>query len=156
MTTPRTRPIVSVAAALSVTLSVAACAGRQPRAEVDPLATIEQAALPPIIRFDNGAGEYVHVYLIADFEQWYLGRVEAGAKATLRVPQGLLVQRPQFVKLAVLPGDRLTVHAAGDPHTSITAAQPTSELVAQRWTFTQGGHLAGLGLLPPGPNGRRR
>jgi hypothetical protein len=148
MTTPRTRPIVSFAAVLSVTLAFGACAGWQSRGAMDPLTIMEDAALPLTIRFDNGAPQYVHVYLIADQQQWLLGRVEPGAKATLRIPEGALVTSPQFVQLAVLTGERLTLQAARDPRATLTAAQPTSELLAQRWTFAQG-HLASLGPWRP-------
>lgn len=135
MTTPPTRAIVSLVAALCVTLSSEACVGHQPHP--DPM-DIMQAMGPLTIRFDNGEKEYVHVYLIADQQQWLLGRVEPGAIATLRVPDASLVQRPRFVQLAIVPGGRLTADAARDPRVMFTALQPATELVAQRWAFSQG------------------
>lgn len=141
MTTPLTRVIVSFAAALCVTFSSTACVGRQP--PPDPL-DMMQAMGPLTIRFDNGATEYVHVYLIADQQQWLLGRVEPGAIATLRVPDGSLVQRPRYVQLAVVTGGRLTTQAARDPRAMLTALQPATELVAQRWSVSQG-QLSSLG-----------
>jgi hypothetical protein len=105
---------------------------------------MEAAARPLTIRFDNGDADYVHVYLIADRQQWLLGRVEAGSVATLRIPEEWARQSPQFVQLAVTTGGRLTLQAARDPRATLTAAQPTPEVLAQRWTFTQG-HLVSHG-----------
>jgi hypothetical protein len=155
MTTPRSRRIVSLAAALSVTVALDACAGLQSRSASDPLTTMEEADRPLTIRFDNGASDYVHVYLVADHQQWLLGRVEAGSVAMLRIPGQWVLQNPEFVQLAVTTGEHLTLQAARDPYATLTAAQPTSELLAQRWSFTPG-HLASRGPWRAPVNGDRR
>jgi hypothetical protein len=90
------------------------------------------------IRFDNNAGEHVHVYLIGEQREWLLGRVEPGARATLQIPEASLAGSPGFVQLAVLTGKRVTLQAARDARATFTVAQPASAILSQRWTFAQG------------------
>ena len=154
MTTPRTRAIVSLAATMTLTLGLAACARGPARPAVGGAAV---AAAPPLaIRFDNDGRERVLVYLIGEQREWLLGRVEPGARATLRVPDASLAGQPGFVRLAVLTGERVTMQAARDARATIattTVAQPASTILSQRWTFAQGqltslrrpGAPAGLG-----------
>jgi hypothetical protein len=93
---------------------------------------------PLAIRFDNGAPEHVHVYLIGETRQWLLGRVEPGAIATLRIPEESLARSSTFVRLAVIAGERLTLQAARNTRATLTIAQPLSAIVTQRWSFSQG------------------
>ena len=136
MTTPRTRSIVSLAGAITLTLASGACARRPaPPALVAPTA----AAVPPhAIRFDNDGRERVHVYLIGEEREWLLGRVEPGARAALRLLGAPLAGAQGFVRLAVLTGERLTLQAARDPRATFTIAQPASTILTQRWMFAQG------------------
>ena len=134
MTTPRTRAAVSLAAALT-TLALGACASHlSPVAREDvPVSPAEAIA----IRFDNEAQVYVDVYLIGDQREWALGRIEPGARATLRIPQAALTTTSGFVQLAVLAGAQRSVQAARDPRATFTIAQPAGMLLSQRWTFSQ-------------------
>jgi hypothetical protein len=96
------------------------------------------------IRFDNEGRERVHVYLIGQHREWSLGRVEPGATATLRIPTAALSE-PEFLRLAVIVGDRTTLRAARDPRTQLTIAQPALHVLSQRWGFAQG-QLTSMGF----------
>lgn len=142
MTTSGTRAIVSLAA-LTMMLAFGACVRQQSRATLDGPATTASDALA--IRFDNYAREHVHVYLVSEQRQWLLGRVEAGARAMLRIPEASLVASQGRVQLAVLTGERITLRVVRDPRATFTVAQPASAILSQRWTFVQG-QLTSLGL----------
>jgi hypothetical protein len=132
MTTPRIRSLVSAAAALTVTLT--ACASAPTRGAGAPT-PIE--ALASTVRFDNGGRDYVRVYLVSQTQEWLLGRVEPGARATLRIPDDALAGNTSSMRLAVVPGGGVTLRAAGGAHASITMAQPASAILSQRWSFSQ-------------------
>jgi hypothetical protein len=135
MTTIRSRSLVSLATALTITLAVGGCAGNTSRSALNDPAPV--AARPAAIRFDNLGRQYVHVYLIGENREWLLGRVEPGAHATLRVPEGAMSDETWSMQLAVLAGDRVTMRVAAKPGASLTIAQPATQLLAQKWTFTQ-------------------
>ncbi len=137
MITPRTRPLVSLAAALTFTLALGACAGGASSPARGAPTAME--ALAPAIRFDNDAREHVHVYLVGEERQWLLGRVAPGAKATLRIPEAAFAEGGATMRLAVLEGGRLTLEAARSAGAAtFTMAQPATSLLAQRWMFVQG------------------
>ena len=139
MTAPCTRARRSLAV---VTLALGACMPRTARPPVEPPrpdeARLLEAAQPATIRFDNGAREHVHVYLVGEQREWLLGRIEPGARAVLRIPEASLAGNPAFVRLAVLAGGRQTAAAARDPRAAFTIPQPAATLLTQRWAFAQG------------------
>jgi hypothetical protein len=135
MLTLRTARHVPLAVAAAATLALGACA-RGPAVAGVPAPTPADA--PAFIRFDNDAREHVHVYLIGEQREWMLGRVEPGARATLRLPAAALSTNPGFMRLAVLTGERATVRAARAPGALYTIAQPAAALLGQRWMFVQG------------------
>ena len=142
MTTPRTRVIVSAVvsavASTIVTNVLAACAGgRVSLASDDPTAAVA-AAVSPVIAFDNDARDHVQVYLVSQSRQWYLGRVEPGARRTLRVPDEAIVTSPQQLQLAVMVGLPISPHVSGDSRAMLTIAQPASHLFSQDWSIAQG------------------
>ena len=134
MTTSCRRAFVSFAA--TITLALGACVHAPSRPVPDPL--ISTDALPLTFRFDNLARERVDVYLIGAKREWLLGRVEPGAIASLRIPEGALAEGSMFVRLAVLAGERLTFEAARHARARLTVAQPASAILSQRWRFSQG------------------
>jgi hypothetical protein len=135
MPTLRRRALVSMAAAMAATLTLGACFQAAPaRGGPSPL---DDGLLA--IRFDNGAREHVHVYLIGEKREWLLGRVEPGAIATLRIPKESLAENAKFVRLAVIAGERVTLQAARNPRATLTLAQPASAVLSQQWRFSQGG-----------------
>jgi hypothetical protein len=136
MTTIRSRSLVSLAAALTLTLALGGCAGNPTRSALNDPAPAA-AARPLTIRFDNEARQYVHVYLVGENRQWLLGRVEPGARATLRVPQGAMSDDTWSMRLAVLAGDHVTMQVVSRPGAQVTIPQPAGQLLAQKWTFTQ-------------------
>lgn len=138
MTTPRTRAHVSVTVAMTVILTLGACVRASAHPGLDTPMPLEVQAVPLSIRFDNDARDYVHVYLIGQERQWFLGRVEAGAVKTLRIPEESLRRSSQTMQLAVIVGDRLTMEAARNPRAKTTIMQPVSALLSQQWTFAQG------------------
>jgi len=148
MTTPRTRVIVSLAARLSMTLALGACAPPQPYTALDGPTFIQEASVHTV-RFDNTANEHAHVYLVTDERQWLLGRVAPGVRATLRIPDAALTASVYRAQLAVLTGERITPQVARDPRATFTIAQPASALVSHRWTLTQGQ------ITPVGVSGTR-
>ena len=142
MTTPRKRVIVSamVSAVVStiVTNVLAACAGGPARLASDDPTAVVAAAVSPTIAFDNDAREHVQVYLVSESRQWYLGRIEPGARRTLRVPDEAVATSPQRLQLAVTVGLPISPHVIGDPRAMVTIAQPASHLFSQDWSVAQG------------------
>jgi len=135
MTTPRIRSLVSIAAALTVALAPAGCANTPSRLAAGGGARVDE--LLPTIRFDNGARDYVHVYLVSEKRQWLLGRVEVGARASLRIPQDALAEDAGPMRLVVLEGQRMTLQAVGDARAATTIRQPMAAILSQRWMFSQ-------------------
>ena len=107
MTTPRTRSLVSLAAALTIIAAAGGCASAPPRLASDGPAYGAQPA--PMLRFDNDSRDYVHVYLVGDRREWLLGRVAPAAHAMLRMPEEALTEETGRFRLAVLAGDRKSV-----------------------------------------------
>ena len=134
MTTIRSRSLVSIAAALTLTLA-AGCSGNSTHSALnDPAAAAGRTAT---IRFQNEARQYVHVYLVGQKREWLLGRVEPGAHTALRIPVEAMSDDTWNMRLAVLAGDRVTMQVASKPGVQVTIAQPAGQLLAQKWTFTQ-------------------
>jgi hypothetical protein len=129
---------------MTMTVALGACAPAASRPALEGPPPVE--ARPLAIRFENDAREHVHVYLIGERGEWLLGRVEPGAIAMLRIPAGSLADNPQFVRLAVIVGGRVTLGVARDARAQLTIAQPASDILTQEWRFAQG-HLMSLGIL---------
>ena len=119
-----------------MTLTLGACAGVPARQSIEEPSPV--AAAPRTLRFDNQARSYVHVYLVGEKREWLLGRVEPGATATLRIPDGSLESNPGFVQLAVIAGAQVTQQAARDSRAQLTIAQSASQILSQRWRLSQG------------------
>jgi hypothetical protein len=136
MTTSTQRAFVSIAATMIITLELGACVSAPSRSAPDPLMSNYAGLLT--IRFENLGRERVDVYLIGAKREWVLGRVEPGAIASLRIPDGALAEGSTFVRLAVLAGEPLTFAAARNPRARLTIAQPASAILSQRWSFSQG------------------
>lgn len=134
-TTPRTRSRVSIAIALTIALTLAGCASTASRRAWDVPGSTDQR--PVTISFVNDARDYVHVYLVSEQRQWFLGRVESGARATLRIPDEALTDRWGSLRLAALEGQRLTVQVAADARAATTIKQPVGALLSQQWTFSE-------------------
>jgi hypothetical protein len=149
MTTPRTHSLVSIAAALTLALTLGGCASARPRPASDAFVATDGPALA--VRFDNTAGDYVHVYLVGARRQWLLGRVEAGEHTTLRFPDAALVENEGWMRLAVLVGQSKTMRAADDPRAALTSALPATEMLTRRWVFSP---QLGRGQLSEIPLGR--
>ena len=132
MPTLRRRAFVSLIATMSLSLTVAGCfqAGRGGVSRRDDV--------PPSIRFDNDAREHVHVYLVSEKREWLLGRVEAGAIAMLRIPEESLAGDLTLVRLVVIAGEGATLRAARHVRATPTILQPMSDILSQRWRFSQG------------------
>lgn len=135
MTTPRNRSLVSIAAALTITLTLAGCARTPARLAWDgPGSTDER---PVTVSFVNEARDYVHVYLVSDQRQWFLGRVEAGDRATLRIPEEALADNWGSLRLAALEGQHKTLQVSNDARAATTIKQPVAAILSQQWTFSQ-------------------
>jgi hypothetical protein len=151
MTTPRIRSLVSLAAALTFTLAFTGCVSAPSRLSWDGPASTDG---PPLaISFDNEARDYVHVYLVDAQREWLLGRVEPGARATLRIPEAALAGNPGSMWLAALVGEHMTLRAAREARAAITIAQPAAQILSLRWTFSQ---TLANGQLTALPLGRAR
>jgi hypothetical protein len=135
MTTPSRRAFVSIAATIAITLALGACV-HAPSRPVPELLSTDAGQLS--IRFDNLGVERVDVYLIGGKREWLLGRVEPGAIASLRVPEGAFADGSKFVRLAVLANERVTFQAARNPRAKLTIALPPTAIVSQYWSFSQG------------------
>ena len=136
MTTPRPYVLVSRAAMTILTLVLGACASAPARSALEEPTPVEAGQVS--LRFDNQARSYVHVYLVGEKREWLLGRVEPGAVATLRIPEGSLESNPGFVQLAVLAGGQVTQRVARDSRAQITIAQPASSILARQWRYVPG------------------
>jgi hypothetical protein len=118
------------------TVALGACAGAPSSSGLDEPAPVQ--GQPISIRFDNDSREHVHVYLIRDPREWLLGRVDPGAVATLRLPETSFDGEARFVQLAVIPGERLSLRASGDPRATFTVLQPAAAMLSQQWMFSHG------------------
>jgi hypothetical protein len=134
MITSRTRFFVSIAAGLTAAFALVGCASAHSRPALGGVASVDE--LPPEIRFDNTARDYVHVYLIGEKREWFLGRVEIGARATLSIPKDALAEAGPM-RLAVLQGQHRALRVADDPHATTTLRQPIAAILSQRWMFSQ-------------------
>lgn len=127
---------------MAIGLALGACVRSPSRSVLDEPRPMN--AQPNTVRFDNDGREHVHVYLVGAKREWLLGRVEPGAKATLRIPDDALAESAMFVRLAVVTGERVTFQASRNSRVKLTTAQPASAILAQRWRFSQG-ELTALG-----------
>ena len=134
MTTPRRRAFVSIAATV-ITLALGACATAPLRPVSGGQMATDTRALT--LSFDNMAHERVHVYLISPQRAWFLGRVEADAVVRLQIPDAALTEGSTMVRLVALAGERVTLEAARRA-SALTAAQPASAILSQRWKFARG------------------
>lgn len=152
MTTPRTRSLVSLAVALTATLTLGACASSP--SHLAPGAPAISHAPSLVVQFDNESRDYVHVYLVGELRQWLLARVAPGARANLRIPDEAFSEHAGRVRLAVLAGERVTTRAAVDARAASAIAQPVAALLSQRWTFSPTlAHGQLLALPLPRPRG---
>jgi hypothetical protein len=135
MTTSSRRAFVSIVATIAITLALGACV-HAPSHSVPELIATDPGQ--PSIRFDNLGLERVDVYLIGGKREWLLGRVEPGATASLRIPEEAFADGSKFVRLAVLANEERTFQAARNPRAKLTIALPPSEILSQRWSFSQG------------------
>ena len=134
MTTSSPRAFVSIAATIAITLALGACFHAPSRPVPDPIST----AGPQTFRFDNLGVERVDVYLIGGRREWLLGRVEPGAIASLRIPEGAFADGSKFVRLAVIANEQPTFQAARNPRAKLTIGLPPAAIMKQRWSFSQG------------------
>lgn len=135
MTTQRIRSLVSLAAALAVTLVLGGCASAPSRLASEAPTLSDEVART--VRFDNEARDYVHVYLVGVRQEWLLGRVAPGGRTTLQIPDAALADDAGPLRLAVLAGARATMRAANEIRAATTIAQPATDILSQRWTFSQ-------------------
>ena len=144
--TRHTQSMVSVASgvrglALAASLVVTACAGWQhplaPTAPAESTTAADDERRATRLQFDNEATVYVDVYLVGNPIQWRLGRVPAGMRAMLTVPESAVDWTTGFVQLAVIPGSHVSPEASRDPRAIMAIAQPVSEVLSQLWTFRQ-------------------
>ncbi len=145
MTTPRIRSLVS---ALTITLALGGCASIPSNLAANNAAVLPDGH-PLAIRFDNTTRDHLHVYLVGARREWLLGRVEPGARTNLRIPDAAFGANEGPMRLAVLAGARINVRAAAEARAMLTIEQPATEILAQRWTFSQlqtAGQLTALRL----------
>lgn len=135
MTTSSRRAFVSIAATIAITLALGACVRASSHSVPDLIST---DAGPLTIRFDNLGVDRVDVYLIGEKREWVLGRVEPGAIASLRIPEGAFADGSKFVRLAVIANEPVTFQAVRNPRAKLTMALPRSAIMSQRWSFSQG------------------
>lgn len=153
MPTPRTRILVSLAAAMTASLALGACAGAPSRAAA---AVAEgRTVVEPrrsVIRFDNDALDPVDVYFLADGRQWRIGRVPPGGRAKLRLPAASLAGNTPFVQIAVIAGEGRESLPGRGGRMTLSIPQPATDMLAQRWRFADGQvrsmQLRGSGWTP--------
>jgi hypothetical protein len=135
MTTSRTPALVSVATVTTLLLVLGGCLRASSQVAPGDVATV--GARPRTIPFENNAKDYVHVYLASDRREWFLGRVERGARVALRIPDECLAPDAGLMRLVVIVGAPTTPQVARDSR-AIAFSQPASDLVRQQWTISQG------------------
>jgi hypothetical protein len=146
MTTPRTRSLVSLAAALTLTMVLGGCASAPSHHVAD--ASVPADEPPPAVHFDNDSRDYVQVYLVGIRREWLLGRAAPGARVTLRIPQEALAEDAGQMRIAVLAGNHLAQQAANDSRASSALPRPMAEILGQQWTFSQRPTYGELTALP--------
>lgn len=132
LTMPR-RILVSLAV-LTVTVALGACV--HPAQSADRPSSLRGD--PLTIRFDNESRQHVHVYLIGERREWLLGRVEAGAIRTLRIPHDAFTEDQRFARLAVIGGEHMTLQTARNSRATFSLAQPVVAMLSQRWLYAEG------------------
>ena len=141
MTTLCRRAFVSIAATITMTLALGACASASSRPVSNRATSTEDRLMS--VRFDNLSLETVDVYLIGAKREWMLGRIAPGGVANLRLPEEAFVQGSTRVRLAALAGEHARLDVARDPRAVFTIMQSPSAILLQRWTFS-GGNLTSL------------
>ena len=157
MTTPCTRAPVSLAVALSLALTLGGCAAASSRLADGEGAASESTA--SVVPFHNEGRIAVRVYLIDDRHQWMLGRVEAGARALLRIPVDATGENVSWMRIAVTDGGPLGSGTARDGRTVTAETQPLAMILSQQWAFSQtfaGGQVTSLQLARAGGLRRSR
>lgn len=146
MTTSRHHTRVSLAAALTLAFTLAACAsapaGRPEAGSVELAGSVREAPARAI-HFENQGEEFVRVYLVMDQREFLLGRVERGARATLHLPAAVTQGTSAWMRLAVRAGSP----SVGAPRTATMGIVPVSEILAQHWRFVPsgvGGEITGM------------
>ena len=145
MTTPRIHSLVSLAGILAITVTLGGCASAQPRAATD--VSLSGKEEPATIHFENQAHDYVRVYLVGVRGQWLLGRLEAGQRSTLRIPEEALADDSRAMWLAVVEGGRASGRVAADPRAVNTVPEHVSRIVSDRWTYTSNAAIGQLTSL---------
>src|SRR3982751_1392357 len=122
MTTPRTRSLVSLAAALALTMALGGCASATPHLVPDASVSVDEP--PPVVHFDNDSRDYVQVYLVGIRRDWLLGRAAPGARATLRIPEEALSEDAGQMRIAVVVGAYVTPQRGSDTRASSALPRP--------------------------------
>lgn len=78
-----------------LTPTLGGCAGATSRIVNGEIAAVGTAA--PVLRFHNQGRTPVRVYLMDSRHQWMLGRVEAGSRASLRLPDGAMSENASWM-----------------------------------------------------------
>jgi hypothetical protein len=149
MTTSRHHARVSLAAALGLAITLSACAsapvGGAGVGSVELAGSAMADAPARTIQFENQGQEFVRVYLVMDQREFLLGRVERGARSTLRLPAAAVDGTAAWMRLSVRGGEP----APGVPHSGTMGVVPLSAILTQRWTFVPsgaGGEVTGMPL----------
>jgi hypothetical protein len=132
--------LLALLAAASAGGCAARLAGTPPASETH--AGAAPAAAPRVFRLDNRSFERLDVYVMDETREWYLGRVEPGARALLPLPRDSSFVSRGTARLAVLagvlPGAAHRLRASREPGAVLTVWQPLTRLLRQEWMFAVG------------------
>jgi hypothetical protein len=128
-------------------MALGGCATASPHLASDASVAVDE---PPAVHFDNASRDYVQVYLVGIRREWLLGRAAPGARATFRVPEEALAEDAGQMRIAVVVGNYVTPERASDARAASALPRPMTEILGQRWTFSQRPTYGELTTLPLG------
>lgn len=117
--------------ALAACLVLASCAspGAKSAGRPEPSATIT---------FHNQGHDRIQVYLVAEKQEWLIGRLEPLQTAHLALPQFGFASAPLGVALVVLPGWSGGQRPRLDPRAAVSNDEVSDNLPGEEWIFVNG------------------
>ncbi len=90
------------------------------------------------ITFHNQGRERIQVYLVAEKQDWLIGRLEPLQTARLRLPELGFAATSQSLALAVVPGWSGNVLPRRDPRATFSIDEVSDNLPGEEWIFING------------------
>ena len=90
------------------------------------------------ITFHNQGRDRIQVYLVAEKQEWLIGRLEPLQTARLPLPELGFAATSQSLALAVVPGWSGNVQPRRDPRATFSIDEVSDNLPGEEWVFVDG------------------